>query len=295
MADDRTLGILLSEIQVKAEYLHAGYNRVHMVADDHLEGLLGIDPLPNDATQLEANARTMLLRNALLEHVGEVGSATVLGEHLAEDPINKAALLAAPGLSDTSDLARCILLVNALNTANQKHATQPGVHFHDSVTTIGTPQYPLCHCSVTLTAIMDGMGGAAYSGQVLNISGGLSVDSFEFTPGTTALVHLTLPLSVATNERVIIVNARAVSNPPLDPWSPFAVEIGQDGFDASFAVPMGTIPVSTDTVVVGVTFIMSVASTPNLNMSIIPPVTLADVITDLNDLLVSMKNHFADA
>lgn len=285
----------LDTASVKSKYLLAGYNRVHMAADS--EGLDALVALTGGATQAQANARAEALRAAMLAHMDGVGTTSADGEHLASDPINRATLAAVPALTSGSNATACATLVVALNAALNKHATQPGVHFHDGVSTIGTPQFPLCHCSVEVTATCDGVGGVVYSSNVVNVSGGVSVGNLTFPDPSYLVVPLTLPIAVAASARVILHSLRIVTSPLLGagPFGLFILEVGSSGTDVSLAIPTtGTLPGSPTVITLGVTFVMSVASTPLFQMPIAAPVTLADLIADLNDLLTQYLSHFLD-
>jgi hypothetical protein len=292
-----------SRLRTVIKYLLAAFNRVHMDNDD--QELEDVTALALDATQAEANARAETLRVAMLAHMDSVGSPTVNGDHLQPDPINRATLVAIPTLTDESDLTACIALVEGLNASLKAHETQPGVHFHDAVSTIGTPQFPLCHCSLIITADMDGMGGVTYSREVVNVSGGISVgdvDPDTFAPAVLA-VPLTLPVEVASELRVTSLSLRLIppftglSGDGIDPFLPVSIELGGSGDDATIGVLMnGKLSDTPLTVLCGLTYIMSIASTPSgPGMSISLPTTLGHVITDLNELLDSFIAHFEDA
>ncbi len=290
-----------THLRTMAKYLLAAYNRVHMNDDAH--GLGDMIPLAGGAAQAEANARAEALRVAMIAHMDSVGGPSVDGDHPTEDPINRAVLAAIPTLTDLSDLAACIALVQGLNTSLVKHATQPGVHFHDAVNTIGTPQYPLCHCSVEVTAVMDGMGGTVFSHDVVNTSGGIEVTELnQDNLPSFLLLNLTLPVEVNRDMRVTTLSFRVVTDevPPdsisIEPFLPYSYELSGSDDNVIVAIPLTGSPDAPITRTMGITYIMSIASTPEgAQMSINPPTTLGHVITDLNELLTSFLQHFADA
>jgi hypothetical protein len=293
-----------ANLRTFGKYLLAAYNRVHM--NDDLEGLEDLIALGGGATQAQANARAEALRVAMVAHMDSVGSPAVDGDHLAADPINRANLTDIPTLTGTSDLAACITLVNGLNESLRAHATQPGVHFHDAVASIGTPDYPLCHCSAEITAVNDGMGGVTYSHEIVNVSGGVVPGELnqDNLPSFLTL-GLTLPVEVERDLRVTTLSFRIVTDPEdpeplgsisIEPFLPYSYEISGATDQVVIAIPLTSPNDAPITRIIGITYVLSVASTPEgAQMSIDPPTTLGHVITDLNDLLLSFKAHFADA
>ncbi len=299
---DNHIGTIKPErLRTFTKYLLAAYDRVHMDDDD--EGLGDLTPLSGGASQADANARAEELRVAMLAHCESVGTPSVDGDHLAEDSINADVLSAIPTLTSLSDLPTCITLVNGLNTALLRHNTQPGVHFHDSVSTIGTPNFPLAHCSVEITAVMDGMGGTAFSFETVNVSGGVEVGELIDTNLPSFLtLGLTLPVEVAQDLRVSNVTLRMITadDPPasieIAPFLPYTFLIASGDDQVIIAIPLTSSPDAPVTRIIGLTYILSIASTPSAaGMSIEVPTTLGHVITDLNDLLDSYMVHFADA
>lgn len=287
---------LTDVLNTKTKFLLAGFNRVHMATNAQgLATVTNLGVLAPGATQAQANAYAETLRNSLVHHMLGVGSFTHEGTHLVADTPNHDVLVAIPALGSASLLADCITLVEGLNTAITRHAVQPYVHFHDRVSAQGT-RFPLGHVYVQVTATQDGEGGTVYTSQVMSTSGGFRVLSIAPDSGFIR-IEIELPIEIPPEVRVTSTSIKII--PPLSDLSPFipiTLEIENSGTDASVGLPLdGKTSDVPRVTTVGATYILALSSVPIAPVSILPPVTLADVITDLNECRTSLITHYSAA
>ncbi len=142
----------ITALEVKSKYTLALVNRKHMKVDTALVGVAALVAEDQTATDERAEA----IRTALLAHMASVGTYLVDGSHLAADTALAATLAAVPA---ATNLATCIVLVNALLVAANSHGDSSGVHFHDDATlgalTITTdPPTTLAQCRTDLNDIL---------------------------------------------------------------------------------------------------------------------------------------------
>lgn len=134
----------LDAVELQSKYLLAGITvgnlpgYAHMKIDDDISILQALSDLPTmGASQSDINTRLNLLRASYLEHVINVGSPTVDGEHWAADTTSETFLANIP---PATDLTTAIALIgdstSGFGQAIFDHGSDTGFHFHTD-TSIG--------------------------------------------------------------------------------------------------------------------------------------------------------------